>query len=65
MLRFEASLAPNRGAWFDLPPNLREIVSASIGVTYWASSARATAELGFIPRGLEDSLRATFGAARD
>ncbi len=61
VLRFGAALAPNGGARFDLPPNLREIVSASIGVTYWASSARAVAELGFAPRDLAAGLRATFG----
>ncbi len=63
VLRFGATLAPNRGAWFDLPPNLREIVSASIGVTYWAKSGRAIEELAFGPRDLAAGLRATFGAA--
>ena len=29
------------------PPNLREIVRAADGVTYWASPAKAAAELGF------------------
>jgi dihydroflavonol-4-reductase len=38
------------------PPNLREIVSASDGVTYWASHDRADAELGYAPRGLEQGL---------
>jgi nucleoside-diphosphate-sugar epimerase len=51
-LRIGAFLFPNRGAWFGLSPNLREIVSASIGVTYWATSARAATELGFAPRSL-------------
>jgi dihydroflavonol-4-reductase len=39
-----------------LPPNLREIVSASDGVTYWASHDRADQELGYAPRGLEQGL---------
>jgi dihydroflavonol-4-reductase len=39
-----------------LPPNLREIVSASDDVTYWASHDRADGELGYAPRGLERGL---------
>jgi dihydroflavonol-4-reductase len=46
-------------------PNLREVVAATAGVTYWASSARAEAELGFQARPLEDGLRATFEAESD
>jgi nucleoside-diphosphate-sugar epimerase len=40
--------------------NMREVVSASDGVTYWASSERAQRELDFRPRSLEDGLRDTF-----
>ena len=57
-LRIGAFLFPDRGAWFGLSPNLREIVSASVGVTYWASAARAAAELGFDPRSLAVGLPA-------
>jgi nucleoside-diphosphate-sugar epimerase len=42
-------------------PNLAEVISASAGVTYWASSAKAEAEFGFAPRPIEDGLRDTFG----
>ncbi len=42
-------------------PNLREVISASAAVTYWASSARAERELGFRARDLETGLRDTFG----
>ena len=44
-------------------PNLAEIVSASAGVTYLASSAKAEAELGFTARDIETGLRDTFSAA--
>jgi dihydroflavonol-4-reductase len=44
-------------------PNLREMISASSGVTYWATAARAEAELGWTARPLEDGLRDTFAAA--
>lgn len=42
-------------------PNLREVISASDGVTYWASSDKAERELGFRPRSIEAGLRDTFG----
>jgi hypothetical protein len=41
-------------------PNLAEVISASAGVTYWASSAKAEAEFGFMARPIEDGLRDTF-----
>jgi len=46
-------------------PNLREIVSSSAGVTYWASNERAGRELDWHPRDLEDGLRDTFEALAD
>jgi len=42
-------------------PNLREVVSASLHVTYLGSAEKAERELGFRTRPLEDGLRATFG----
>jgi hypothetical protein len=42
-------------------PNLREVVAASVGVTYLFSPAKAMAELGFATRDLETGLRETFG----
>ena len=44
-------------------PNLGELVSASSGVTYLFSPAKAEAELGFRARDLETGLRDTFGGA--
>jgi dihydroflavonol-4-reductase len=44
-------------------PNLREVIAASAGVTYWASAGRAREELGWEPRDVETGLRDTFGAA--
>ena len=40
--------------------NMREVVSASRGVTYWATADKAARELGFSPRSLENGLRDTF-----
>jgi len=44
-------------------PHLREVVAASVGVTYWASSQRAADQLGYQPRSAETAIRDTFGAA--
>ena len=44
-------------------PNLAEVVSASAGVTYLFSSAKAQAELGFVTRDVETGLHDAFGAA--
>jgi hypothetical protein len=41
--------------------NLREVVSSSAGVTYWATSEKAERELGFHARDLESGFRDTFG----
>jgi len=41
-------------------PNMKEVVSAASGVTYWGSAEKAERELGFRARSLEDGLRATF-----
>jgi hypothetical protein len=38
-------------------PGMLELVDASAGVTYWASSARARQELGFSARPIENGLR--------
>lgn len=43
------------------PDDLRE-VARSIGVTFWASSAKAATELGYRPRDLASGARAAFGS---
>ena len=42
---------------------MRELVSASVGVTYWATAAKAERELGWQARDLESGFRDTFGSA--
>jgi dihydroflavonol-4-reductase len=60
LLRFMAPIGGVIGQ-----PNLREVVSSSAGVTYWASNERAARELDWHPRTLEDGLRDTFEALAD
>jgi dihydroflavonol-4-reductase len=43
-------------------PNLGELISASDGVTYWATDEKARRELGYSPRDLREGLRLTVGA---
>lgn len=45
-------LAPLLG----FPPNLRELITASDGVTYWATDEKARSELGYSPRTLDVGL---------
>ena len=44
-------------------PGLREVVTSSRGVTFWATDARAKSELGYTSRPLEAGLRDTFVGA--
>lgn len=43
-------------------PNLRELVTAADGVTYWATDRRAREELGYAPRDLRTGLRGLVAA---
>ena len=43
-------------------PDLGELVRTSAGVTYWATDAKARAELGYAPRDLEAGLASVFGS---
>ncbi len=55
MLRAAAPLVRRIG------PDLGELVSASAGVSYWATDAKARRELGYAPRDLESGLAEVFG----
>jgi nucleoside-diphosphate-sugar epimerase len=57
LLKLAIPLGPLIGRTMGTGPNLRELISASDGVTYWASDAKARRELGWQPRSLEDGLR--------
>ena len=51
------------GPAMGVAPNLGEVIRAADGVTYWASDAKARAELGYAPRDLETGLRSLLPSA--
>jgi nucleoside-diphosphate-sugar epimerase len=55
-------IGPLVGRVMGQPPNLRELISSADGVTFWASHEKASRELGYAPRGMEEGLRQTLEA---
>jgi nucleoside-diphosphate-sugar epimerase len=55
-------IGPLVGKMMGQPPNLRELISSADGVTFWASHEKASRELGYTPRGMEEGLRQTLEA---
>ena len=47
------------GPLMGFPPNMRELVSSTDGVTFWASSEKAKAKLGYAPRDLHATITDT------
>jgi len=64
LLRLIAPLNDRLGGIPGLPPNIRETISSAEDVTYWAKHDKATAELGFRPRSLEQGLVDTWGSPK-
>jgi len=62
LLKLSAPLGPLVAPRLGFPPNLRELISASDNVTYWARHDKAVRELGYAPRPLEQGLRDTLAA---
>jgi dihydroflavonol-4-reductase len=63
LLRLLTPINDRLGGLPGLPQNLTETLRASAGVTYWAKHDKATRELGFNPRGLEQGVADTWGRA--
>lgn len=55
-------VGPLVGKLIGQPPNLRELISSADGVTFWAGHEKASRELGYTPRGMEEGLRQTLEA---
>ncbi|HVS99347.1 MAG TPA: NAD-dependent epimerase/dehydratase family protein [Solirubrobacterales bacterium] len=62
LMKMLTPVGPLVGKVMGQPPNLRELIASADGVTFWASHEKATRELGYRPRGLEEGLRATLEA---
>lgn len=63
VIRAIAPLGPVVGKLMGLPPNIRELISVSDHVTYWAKDDKARERLGYSPRDLDTGLRQTLDAA--
>ncbi len=61
-MKLMTPIGPLVGKLMGQPPNLRELIASADGVTFWANHDKATNELGYQPRGLEEGLRATLAA---
>jgi dihydroflavonol-4-reductase len=59
VIKLAAPAGPVVGKIMGFPPNFRELISASDGVTYWAKDDKARRALGYSPRDLETGLRQT------
>lgn len=62
VIKLAAPAGPLVGKLTGFPPNFRELISASDGVTYWAKDDKARRELGYAPRDLATGLRQTLDA---
>jgi nucleoside-diphosphate-sugar epimerase len=62
LMKAMTPIGPLVGKLMGQPPNLRELISSADGVTFWASHEKASRELGYAPRGLEEGLRQTLEA---
>jgi dihydroflavonol-4-reductase len=63
MAKLSAPLGPVIGPLMGFPPNLKEAISASDGVTYLAKDDKARRELGYSPRDLDTGLKQTLQAS--
>jgi dihydroflavonol-4-reductase len=61
-VKASAPFGPLVGKLMGLPPNMRELIKAAEGVTYWAKDDKARSELGYAPRDLDTGLKQTLAA---
>jgi dihydroflavonol-4-reductase len=65
LMRLMAPLNDRVGGLPGLNGNLAETINSADNVTYWAKHDKATAELGFKPRSLEQGIADTWGKPAD
>jgi nucleoside-diphosphate-sugar epimerase len=62
LIKLVAPVGPLVGPALGFPPNLRELIASSDGVTFWGTDEKARRELGYVSRSLEQGLRDTLAA---
>ncbi len=63
VIKAVAPAGPVVGKIMGFPPNFRELIKSSDGVTWWARDDKAREQLGYAPRDLETGLRETLSAS--
>ncbi|HEX6311325.1 MAG TPA: epimerase, partial [Acidimicrobiia bacterium] len=61
-MKMAIPIGPLVGKVMGFPPNLRELIRTSDGVTFWATDEKARRELGYTPRDMDTGLRQTLAA---
>jgi dihydroflavonol-4-reductase len=61
LMKVAIPIGPLVGKAMGVGANLREIITAASGVTYWATDAKARTELGYSARDLETGIHQTLG----
>ena len=59
LMKAAIPIGPVVGKVLGFPPNLRELIRSSDGVTYWATDDKARRELGYAPRDMDTGLQQT------
>jgi dihydroflavonol-4-reductase len=62
MIKASIPIAPLVTRMMGMPPNLRELIKAADGVTYWATDAKARDELGYSSQPIDKRLKETIDA---
>jgi nucleoside-diphosphate-sugar epimerase len=62
VLKAGIPFGPLIGKMLGIGPNLKELITAADGVTYWASDDKIRRELGYEPRDLRTGIRETIAA---
>jgi dihydroflavonol-4-reductase len=59
LMKMAIPIGPLVGKAMGFPPNLRELIRTSDGVTFWAKDDKARRDLGYAPRDMDTGLRQT------
>jgi len=64
LMKMAIPIGPLVGKAMGFPPNLRELIRTSDGVTFWAKDDKARRELGYAPRDMDTGLRQTLAQSQ-